>query len=609
MEKYKANRSNNVDDNIDEQPPKSQDEINSENNANTIRNAAKVAKATKNPYAMAAGAAVEGLDKVTGGKSTEMLGKAMTKINKTAPGGKQVQDASNKLSESGVGDKIGKVADMKGGGASGSANAADKAGKATNASKSLNSSNSSSLSGSSNSFMSGNSFLSDNVMNFKMSPMLKIKLIGIGAAVFFIFCIIVAISGQKDQQNMAVTNLTVFSESSIQACTKTYIEEKLIYVGDKRINSIETSISDSKVQFITNVSGGYNNFKNNIYPLLESTLTNVNNGVIVLSFDIYDLNNFNLYVQDYKNLIAAYPDINFYVLSFGPVDDSLASLYGINNSLLVNYNNQIQQNFNDIYINIYDELSIGFNTVDGISYDSTTNTKLHNYIINTVISSDTIVCSTGAIENIVDEQLIGGGEKTLSGGVTILSKIGQDALNEWNNNINYDVQNAGKGNGLAPAIAAYDLIQGAMNNGFVIPYFWGGGHNTIIGVDGSWGELKSITLDGNKYQSLGSVYPSGLDGLGFISWAIKNGGCSGFTYKNESQLISLGKEIRPIEATSGDVIVEGDIAMLVLRNSGTRILVAEANKDYGLIFNTYGYSVLQNYSILRMSDYYANNCF
>ena len=83
------------------------------NNANTIRNAADVAIASKNPYAMAAGAAVKGLDAVSGGKASEALGKGFTKINQVAPGGKQVQNLSNDLSESGLGDKIGQAAAMK----------------------------------------------------------------------------------------------------------------------------------------------------------------------------------------------------------------------------------------------------------------------------------------------------------------------------------------------------------------------------------------------------------------------------------------------------------------------------------------------------------------
>ena len=83
------------------------------NNANTIRNAADVAIATKNPYGVAAGVAVKGADALTDGKASEALGKAMTEANQYSPGGNQVQNLSNNLSESGLGDKIGQAAAMK----------------------------------------------------------------------------------------------------------------------------------------------------------------------------------------------------------------------------------------------------------------------------------------------------------------------------------------------------------------------------------------------------------------------------------------------------------------------------------------------------------------
>ena len=112
---------------------KAEDERSTQNNANNIRNAADVAIASKNPYAMAAGAAIKAADKITGGKSTEALGKGMTKANKMAPGGKKIQNASNKLNESGASDKIGTAARMKSGGAGGAAGAAGNASNAANA--------------------------------------------------------------------------------------------------------------------------------------------------------------------------------------------------------------------------------------------------------------------------------------------------------------------------------------------------------------------------------------------------------------------------------------------------------------------------------------------
>lgn len=98
---------------MDQNDGKTKDQRNSENNANTIKNAADVAIATKNPYAVAAGGAVKVADKLTGGKSTQILGKAVNSALKTSPGGRQLQKASNSLAESGLGDKVGKAASFK----------------------------------------------------------------------------------------------------------------------------------------------------------------------------------------------------------------------------------------------------------------------------------------------------------------------------------------------------------------------------------------------------------------------------------------------------------------------------------------------------------------
>lgn len=105
---YRANRGSYGDSSVEDKDARS-----NANNANNIRNAADVAIASKNPYAVAAGGAVKAADKLTGGKASEGLGKAMTNMNKMNPGGRLAQNASNRLNESGLGDKIGKVASMK----------------------------------------------------------------------------------------------------------------------------------------------------------------------------------------------------------------------------------------------------------------------------------------------------------------------------------------------------------------------------------------------------------------------------------------------------------------------------------------------------------------
>lgn len=88
---------------------------NDQNNAKNVQNLANAASKSANPYAKAAGTAVKVGDKITGGKVSETAGKAMTKVNQNVPGGKQIQNASNKFSESGASDKLGKAGFAKGG--------------------------------------------------------------------------------------------------------------------------------------------------------------------------------------------------------------------------------------------------------------------------------------------------------------------------------------------------------------------------------------------------------------------------------------------------------------------------------------------------------------
>lgn len=88
---------------------------NDSNNARNVRNAADVAIASGNPYAMAAGFAVKGADKLSGGRASNALGKGMSTANRIVPAGKSLQNVSNNLSESGVSDVAGRAASIKNG--------------------------------------------------------------------------------------------------------------------------------------------------------------------------------------------------------------------------------------------------------------------------------------------------------------------------------------------------------------------------------------------------------------------------------------------------------------------------------------------------------------
>lgn len=119
------NGENNSGDGGDEQPQKSQDEINAENNKKALDAAAEIAEKTGNPYAVAAAKIYKGANKLTGGKAGEKMGQAMNKINKVAPGGKDVQELTNALGKSGTTDAVKNgVGATNGGGAAAASQAA-----------------------------------------------------------------------------------------------------------------------------------------------------------------------------------------------------------------------------------------------------------------------------------------------------------------------------------------------------------------------------------------------------------------------------------------------------------------------------------------------------
>ena len=108
MSSYKANRN-------DGNSGVSDKERADKNNAKNVQVAADVAMQSGHPVVAAVGGAVKAGDMLTGGKVSGELGKAATKIMDKTPGGKQLQNVSNKLSESGASDVIGKAAAIQGG--------------------------------------------------------------------------------------------------------------------------------------------------------------------------------------------------------------------------------------------------------------------------------------------------------------------------------------------------------------------------------------------------------------------------------------------------------------------------------------------------------------
>lgn len=600
MDKYKAQRND-----VEEQPQKTQDEIDTENNANNIKNAAEVAANSANPYAKAAGYAVKGLDKITGGKSTEALGKTMTKANKMAPGGRQIQNASNKLSESGASDKVGQAAAAKSGGKGGAAGAAKSGAAKSGATK-----GGSKLSfGSSSSGGSTSSSFDGNILSNLPAPLkMKLILFGFGALIFV--SILFSIFAGKDNANLLITNaseLTDVMKRGSRKCTESGVSSKLMYVGDSRIENMKNAVQDDSITYITNGGGNYEWFSNEGITNVDSQIVEKPNQIIVFNLGINDLDNVDNYINKYNELITKYPDTKFFILSVNPVDESDTNISVTNDDISL-FNSKMYKAFPNYYIDSSKNLN-NFTYVDGVNFTDETYVNINNYAVKALVDNPSITCGGGNISDITDEDLGGGGAKMLNQSLTSL--LGESGVQSWTDEMNSAAQSAGYGTGLAPATVAYTLVRLALDQGVIIPYFYGGGHEQphLMGINGEWGGSKRIWI-GSDAQPTGSMQPYGMDCSAFTSWAMRNGGCSSFNSILADQFVNLGTTVPPSEVEAGDMLSNGKHVMIALSNDGSNIIVAEAKgAKYGIIFTKLSYDAVNaKYVCTSMADYYAENC-
>lgn len=150
------------------------------------------------------------------------------------------------------------------------------------------------------------------------------------------------------------------------------------------------------------------------------------------------------------------------------------------------------------------------------------------------------------------------------------------SLEEFNNLIASNVENAGYGTRAGVVAAAVTLIGELGNNyGVKVPYYWGGGHydGVVDGALGYWGSTECHTYaNGQSYNFCG------LDCSGFVPWAIKNGGFN-IAQNLAGKFQNLQGARRVSLSSSSPVLEPGDL----LESSGHIVLVVgvdEATSQY-----------------------------
>lgn len=209
-----------------------------------------------------------------------------------------------------------------------------------------------------------------------------------------------------------------------------------------------------------------------------------------------------------------------------------------------------------------------------------------------------------------------------------INRCGSDMYTFYRDNkesLNYQVasyvgNDYGTRNG--PVMAAYFLAGEIRLQGYVLPYYYGGGHGNfpVEGVNGNWGSTCIVMSANTDKQPNGQLFNFGLDCSSFVSWSLYNGGFNQNTV-NANTLAYLGSgpiawnEGSP-SAQAGDLAVTwytksndyGHVGIIISVDEDFIWIAHEAGATRGLIIQRYpkvragtGFS-----HIVLMDSYYNN---
>ncbi len=197
-------------------------------------------------------------------------------------------------------------------------------------------------------------------------------------------------------------------------------------------------------------------------------------------------------------------------------------------------------------------------------------------------------------------------------GKSLNSALGSDGIAEINSYIKAQKDGV-EDSGEKVASVGMGLALYLFNEGYRLPYYWGGGHAYIsTGVDTSWGSSASQMCSPGRCYSY-----NGLDCSGFVMWALQNAGCSNATTivsPNFTSFISrTAKRSSISEMKPGDLLMSTGHVILVIgyREDLDRIITVEsAGGTNGLVVRAYSESNISSgsYYKLNMDSYYNNYC-
>lgn len=641
---------------------KEENKHNAQNNAKVVRAAANVAEKSGEPHAAAIGAAVNTADKLTGGKSSELIGHGMNVGMKLSPGGKFAQNAINKAGDSGTLDKANKALSLSNGKPSGNVNN-NKVNNNSSLKKDINQKKENLEKTQKNNDVNNQ----NNVIEEKKKKEVKIKkeeeeqnkkktsgclivviilLITLIIVFLPLLLIIVPIAGVLSSLG-GLLSFNSYYESKCSDVTVIFVDPDNNYevidsksytmndyvagvvaaeVGSFSNKEVyktfavaartyaEMNLSDEcsieaseRMQAFTDITSKSNDNYKLIYEAVEET-----EGEVVVEDG-------SLYLTEYDAFCYTSKDTENYILSqqdqkipVSWVDSNISNYYYKNCPCEANDQSLTQCFSNGSWIDGGHGRGM---SQYGALYLATEMDYTYDQILAYYYGDDIVIASNSFISSIAGLEIKDTTNATaLNEQITSFLSSKGSSLDDLNNYVHDSVSSIGAGTREGVVTAAVSMINYLYDNfNTKLPYYWGGRTtgNTIPSNFGTY-QPSATSRNGNTY------YYTSFDCSGFVSWAIRAGGYNltnqtsysfDALYSDDSCVITdsscIGQPGDLINSPNGHVeliiAVDQDSGKYFIAHSGTAGVVMTQRDMHK------GNSSTSTTKVIFMDKYYKNS--
>lgn len=406
------------------------------------------------------------------------------------------------------------------------------------------------------------------------------------------------LTGDKDNKKYHTSNIQY---------TQAEVEKSLLYVGDSRIVGMKSSLNNENIKYIAEVGKGYTWLLEKETEI-NKTITENKIKFVVFALGVNDLNYIDYYINFYNKYLDEDSKTHYFFLSVNPVDETKAKAnsYTVVNKDIKEFNDKLQSAVGDKYIDSYSQIKGQLKTDDGIHYKNETNIRIHDIVINYIRNNVKKLGNYSLLDEYPNRT-----DNTELLHIPITELLGENGVKQLEESILTAVEENGYCTKQSAAAAGVTLAFNLYQNGYRIPYYWGGEHMSHHEVvNPSWGKQMGPSCSpGTCY------YYYGFDCSGFTSWAYSmatNSDISGTT----NVFMNFGEKISYEEAETGDILVNNDHIIMIIENKGDYLVTLESTGgNFGLIFTTQtpasiakGTSGAGSYQIRNIQSYLDAQC-